>query len=939
MGSKAKILLALIAALVGIALLVIIILILLAFIGVSPLGTGCFIRYSRDGEMQSQSSINLMASGNYTTNVSSSGVLSIDPNAYGKWKNTGWIVKENEVVNLEASGEVQLCKAYLPLKNNLNSTSIPDTRTTKILIPNTDSTDSPIELKFDAKNCQWRNIAQLDFNDHIVVTLRPNAKPIDTSIGNIRAMTYTNPLTGQAEPAVDCSENLTAYSPVCGRWASEVSAYYISQCTQDADPCPNSKYSTNGSWSTTPKPILKPYKDDGSATYSHSTMLSNFVINRRFNNIYITNDPKFTTPPETAKSICDGGLVSDTNAIIKLSDASCNVDNRGYSNYQHAPVGVAELTLTSATKSCIYCAVGSNRKFFEYNYDYNGYAPSGLQSWYSADTATGLLYRFSDTDNSVKPIDSERGNPESSDRPGYRFASILEGRKIFKYTHLDGTKYLQFRPISDKCNTNTGGYIVGIKQTKCRRSNGGFSTDSFANRGQIQYIITDFEKDPNTTTFTPSSLTFTKGATTFTANKNGKLWLKINNNPNDVIDSSGQYTITKNVSAAESKFNDKVLTPMLTEIKNMSTSTGTKIFQNMTCYQNTEAPCTNFFTYIKAMLTLYVAVFGAMFLLGMVQISQKDLVIRIIKIAIISGLISGQTFVLFQTYVFDFTINFSNQIISNISGYSLPTVGAPNNPLMFTDELLSRMFFSPTFLAQLLATLSFGIFGPFYFILILIALVICVITIFRAIAVYIMAFIAVALLLGLAPFFLVFMLFQQTYYLFENWSRFLFRYMIEPAILLVGIIILTKLFTIYLDNVLGYSVCWKCALEFKLPFPSIPGLPTGILNTPLFCISWFGAWGLDSSNNTIGMNMSNIVGLIMIAYCMYGYTDFAGSLVTNLTNTPLAPGATGMGKSISSAMGQAALGKVGLDSANRNRQINQAEGNFNSKMKSAKGDE
>ena len=115
--------------------------------------------------------------------------------------------------------------------------------------------------------------------------------------------------------------------------------------------------------------------------------------------------------------------------------------------------------------------------------------------------------------------------------------------------------------------------------------------------------------------------------------------------------------------------------------------------------------------------------------------------------------------------------------------------------------------------------------------------------------VYLMAFMAIAVLIALAPIFLTFMLFEQTWSLFDNWIKFTFRYMIEPAIMLAGIIILTQLFTIYLDQVIGYSVCWKCAIPFKLPFASLDGVAPEILNLELFCLNWFAPWGYDYRNH------------------------------------------------------------------------------------------
>src|SRR5690606_29472923 len=102
--------------------------------------------------------------------------------------------------------------------------------------------------------------------------------------------------------------------------------------------------------------------------------------------------------------------------------------------------------------------------------------------------------------------------------------------------------------------------------------------------------------------------------------------------------------------------------------------------------------------------------------------------------------------------------------------------------------------------------LSMGINGFIYFILMFVCIAIVIIVGFRALAVYIMAYFAIAVLIGIAPLFLTFILFEKTRYLFDNWVKFTIRYMIEPTIMLASIIVLMQLFTIYLDYVIGYSV-------------------------------------------------------------------------------------------------------------------------------------
>jgi hypothetical protein len=143
--------------------------------------------------------------------------------------------------------------------------------------------------------------------------------------------------------------------------------------------------------------------------------------------------------------------------------------------------------------------------------------------------------------------------------------------------------------------------------------------------------------------------------------------------------------------------------------------------------------------------------------------------------------------------------------------------------------------------------------------------------------------------------------------------------MLEPIIMMAGIIILTQLFTIYLDYVTGYSVCWKCALPIQIPFPTIPGFNPAFLNVPMFCINWFSPWGFDHFSGVMGINIQHIVALMIIAYCLWGYIDFAGNVTGRLAGSTGGPSATAMGGSMSGSMEQKALKQVGLDAQSRNQ--------------------
>lgn len=894
---------------------------LIGAIGAMKVSEGCLMRYNEDdegAETASASKISktviLKAQANYTlvSNIDAQGNLnsSWDPDHYGEWLNTNLDVSSNQKINLTIKGEVSLCRAYIP-SNNLQAATNLDTLGNKIAIPRVEEVNvEPISLILDAKTDEWRNIAEIFPNDKLLVGIHKNRK--GTGASDAKLYNYFSKNTVNA----DCSEDKTSYSPICGRYAFYNGNY--NKC----------ELVTHGCQETTRN--VRSHADTGATPP----------------NGYPSNYYESTSP-----SSCNSGLPNSecrcsTHCFTNVAGSSEVEVLAGSDDCTAADIQVRECTnrydcwqAVTAQAPAPYKFDDSNSMSWsnnvstfvqEYNYQCleNHHQPD-VKFWLSADTAAGLLYRL---DNSETPADAKsRGN-------SYSVATILTLPTSVKTDDIyniiynstaagSDTKYLQYLLYSkdNQFSGNTGGYVLNIKQTKCRRINGSAFSDKSVNmRGQIQYIISSSNPNKNAPdsskilTLNPDS----NGITNLTAGAldSGTLWMKIKNSTEDYVNSTGQYSVHFQTSKSVGSFLALVLNPLFENLKNKVTDASQTIFQNMTCYgDESKTNCTNFFNYIRAMLTLYIMMYGAMFLLGVVQISQTDLVTRVVKIAIVAGLINEKTFEFFNLYIFDFVTNFSDQIISNIAGYSLFSSGTVSNPFMFLDAVMTKVFFSPTFMGQILAFIPMGISGILYFILVFIALIIVIITVLRALAVYIMAFVLIAVLIGIAPLFLTFLLFDYTRYLFDNWVKLTFRYMIEPTVLLAGMIILTQLFTIYLDYVTGYSVCWKCALPIKMPFSNIPNFDFAFTNVDLFCINWFVPYGLDIRSGMMGINMQHLIALVMISYCMYGYTDLSSEMVAKLVGGPDAPSATSIGSNLSGRYEDKAMGSVGLDAKSREK--------------------
>ncbi len=884
---------------VALAILTMIMLWIIAIIGSMNLTNGCLYRYNVNGQGALSANdavtdtVTLRASANYTgldsgiSSNSGTGIV-LDPNAYGKWLNTNLRVKPSQFVQFSIKGEISLCKAYIPI-NNLQQNSNLDVSGNRVEIPRVeDQTTPPVSLILDATNPNWKNLTELYRNDKFYVALHREKK---TTVSSSSVYNYFTKTTTTA----DCREGSRTYSPICGRYSLwKGGSNYTGSCSFNAQCYQCNPHSVCSSWSVFGWCISgwtteydwcscwenvaalapEPYKNDGSHTYPAPW----------------------------------SGVISDLWTVVTHNCSSEETYING--DFQ-------------------------NQKYF----------------WFSANDPVGLISRI---DNNINPTNASNAGSNftpvriESDQSFYNNSTDYQIIKIEKagYNGSD-VGYLQYK-LSDMDNSyvdNTGGFVLNIKQTKCIRSNGNGMNDSIQGRGVVQYVVTNYGADPNITT--PTSINNIiadadgNGSLTVPAGGDGGyLWLKINNAPQDYKDSIGQYTVSFLSNITHSGFYYDVLNPLFEGLKTKIRNASITIFKNITCYQGIGGAgnCTNFFNYIKGILSIYIMFYGAMFLLGMVKITQTDIVIRVIKVAFVSGLMNDKTFYFFNNYVFDFVTGFSDAIISNISGYSLFSGSTTiSNPFMFMNEVFTKIFFSATFAAQMMALLSMGMNGVIYFILLFVCLGIVIIVGFRAIAVYLMAYFAIAVLIGIAPLFLTFILFEKTRYLFDNWVKFTFRYMIEPTIMLAGIIVLTQLFTIFLDYVIGYSVCWKCAIPFKIPFPSIPGFNPAFLDVPLFCFNWFAPWGFDHRSSSMGMNMQNIVILLMITYCMWGYIEYSAKIVARLAGSAGGPSATSMGSDMSGWMENRALTKVGLDKGNRDRIKKEAKQRLESMDKGPQG--
>lgn len=265
----------------------------------------------------------------------------------------------------------------------------------------------------------------------------------------------------------------------------------------------------------------------------------------------------------------------------------------------------------------------------------------------------------------------------------------------------------------------------------------------------------------------------------FIASQSGEVYIRPK--PNLFDDVSGTVQITASAFAYNPVFSNYiklyVVDPMLEKFSEASelmfkNAASSSFFQNL----------------IKVSLTIYVALYGLFFMLGATQIKHSDLVARVIKIAILYALLREDSWKFFNSYFFTLFRDGSDELISKVLGLS-----EGNNFFYFIDEAMGRFFNSQTWLAIMAMIVQFGVGWFLVALILIIGMIMFLLVMADVIIGFLLSYFAIALLIAMAPLFLVFMLFSQTRAMFTQWMKLLFGFMLKPVILIAIIAILHTL--------------------------------------------------------------------------------------------------------------------------------------------------
>lgn len=246
---------------------------------------------------------------------------------------------------------------------------------------------------------------------------------------------------------------------------------------------------------------------------------------------------------------------------------------------------------------------------------------------------------------------------------------------------------------------------------------------------------------------------------------------------------------------------------------------------------------TEFATYIRVLLILAIICLGLGVLTGFVQMTYAQFLILALKIGLVLQITTTQSsWEFFNDRFFNFFINGVDDVTGIIFGASNKDMKPINVDVryvkpgektcatqtlagfLYFDRVISQLFSRET--AAKAASLWIYLYGAgiIYYVIIYVCIIFMLFVIVKSIISYLVSFLTMAIIIGFAPLFIPFILFEQTRYLFDQWLKALISYFIQPIIILTFAFFMLQIFISQFHNLLGYRVCWKPLLQLPCPF-------------------------------------------------------------------------------------------------------------------------
>jgi hypothetical protein len=192
---------------------------------------------------------------------------------------------------------------------------------------------------------------------------------------------------------------------------------------------------------------------------------------------------------------------------------------------------------------------------------------------------------------------------------------------------------------------------------------------------------------------------------------------------------------------------------------------------------------------LAIVIILYIAIFGVQILTGQTQLAAGEIIMRLLKICFV------WYFATQSAYGIGIAFNFFLAIMNDgvmwvVSAVTNNAANSPMGAYQYIDYLVYRAIIGPFseanskvvgfFLVMSISFFPIFLMGISFLWETAMLLISCIFT-------FLLSMSAIAFLISMSPIFMSFMLFQSTFYLFENWLRYMISYCMQ-IIVVFGIV-------------------------------------------------------------------------------------------------------------------------------------------------------
>ena len=221
---------------------------------------------------------------------------------------------------------------------------------------------------------------------------------------------------------------------------------------------------------------------------------------------------------------------------------------------------------------------------------------------------------------------------------------------------------------------------------------------------------------------------------------------------------------------------------------------------------------------LNSAIVLMFTFFGMTYLMGVSELSQSEIISRVIKIGVIYLFVSPTGWDWFNSLFVRFFKGGSDHL-AFLMASSFDSSPELQNAITNSDyydkailfgsvDRVFGIFFSDAVLKKISALLFASIFGWAYLLIVIMSFVLYVYAVANAVLLYLTAQIFMSILFTLGPIFFIFILFNQTKEMFDNWLKQLIGFSLQQILILTTLAFFNMLMYEVIKMALGYKICW-----------------------------------------------------------------------------------------------------------------------------------